>query len=74
MTIQEVQQGRIKSPFYSRQSELDMLNQWHEWKGYSSADAFYDSELEYFAIRNSTGVFDLTPMTKYRITAGRVRS
>ena len=67
MSIQEVQQDRKKSPFYSRQSELDRLNQWHEWKGYSSADAFYSSELEYFAIRNSTGVFDLTPMTKYRI-------
>jgi aminomethyltransferase len=25
-------------------------------------------ELEYFAIRNSTGVFDLSPMVKYRIT------
>ena len=24
--------------------------------------------MEYFAIRNSTGVFDITPMTKYRIT------
>jgi len=68
MSIQEVQQDRIKSPFYPRQAELDKLNQWHEWKGYSSADAFYDSELEYFAIRNSTAVFDLTPMTKYRIT------
>jgi aminomethyltransferase len=68
MTIVEVQQDRKKSPFYSRQAQLDRVNQWHEWKGYSSAEAFYDSELEYFAIRNSTGVFDLTPMTKYRIT------
>jgi aminomethyltransferase len=68
MTIQEVQQDRKKSPFYSCQAKLDKLNQWHEWKGYSSVDAFYSAELEYFAIRNSTGVFDLTPMTKYRIT------
>ena len=68
MTIQEVQQDRNKSPFYSRQAKLDKLNQWHEWKGYSSADAFYCPELEYFAVRNTTGVFDLTPMTKYRIT------
>ena len=68
MTVQEVQQDRKKSPFYSRQAKLDRLNQWHEWKGYSSADAFYSAELEYFAIRNSTAVFDLTPMTKYRIT------
>ncbi len=68
MTVQEVQLDRKKSPFYSRQAKLDRLNQWHEWKGYSSADAFYNAELEYFAIRNSTGVFDLTPMTMYRIT------
>jgi aminomethyltransferase len=68
MTIQEVQQDRKRSPFYARQAELDRLNNWHEWKGYSSADAFYVPELEYFAIRNSTAVFDLTPMTKYRIS------
>lgn len=68
MTIQEVEQGRLKSPFYPRQAEIDRLNRWHEWKGYSSADGFYDTTLEYFSIRNSTGVFDLTPMTKYRIT------
>ena len=65
---QQVQQDRKKTPFYSRQAKVDRLNAWHEWKGYSSADAFYDAELEYFAIRNSTAVFDLTPMTKYRIT------
>lgn len=65
--VVEVEQARLRSPFYGRQSALDRLNRWHEWKGYLSADAFYDADLEYFAIRNSTGVFDLTPMTKYRI-------
>ena len=68
MTIQEVPQGRLRTPFYPRLAEIDMLNQWHNWKGYSSADAFYDPDLEYFAVRNSTAVFDLTPMTKYRIS------
>ena len=68
MTIQEVAQDRLKSPFYPRLEELDRLNQWHEWKGYRSADALYSADLEYFAIRNSCAVFDLTPMTKYRIT------
>lgn len=63
-----VEQGRRRSPFYSRLAALDRLNTWHEWKGYTSTDALYDADLEYFAIRNSTGVFDLTPMTKYRIT------
>jgi len=68
MTVTEVEQGRLRSPFYPRQAEIDRLNRWHEWKGYSSADGFYDTTLEYFSIRNSTGVFDLTPMTKYRIS------
>ena len=62
-----VEQGRKRSPFFSRLSALDRLHTWHAWKGYTSTDALYDADLEYFAIRNSTGVFDLTPMTKYRI-------
>ncbi|MDH3372718.1 MAG: aminomethyltransferase family protein [Gammaproteobacteria bacterium] len=68
MTIQEVHQGRLRTPFFSRISALDTVNQWHEWKGYSSADTLYCEDTEYFAIRNATAVFDLTPMTKYRIT------
>lgn len=67
-TVQQVPQGRLKSPFHPRQAELDRLNRWHDWKGYSTADGFYDETLEYFSVRNSTGVFDITPMTKYRIT------
>ena len=63
-----VHQGRLKTPFYPRVEKLDTVNQWHEWKGYSSPDALYCSETEYFAIRNGTAVFDLSPMTKYRIT------
>lgn len=68
MSITEVNLGRLRSPFYSRLEKLDRLNEWHAWKGYAAADALYDAELEYFAIRNSTAVFDLTPMTKYRIS------
>lgn len=66
--IVQVEQGRLRTPFYSRISKLDRLNEWHAWKGYTATDALYDAELEYFAIRNSTAVFDLTPMIKYRIT------
>jgi len=68
MKSQPVAQGRLKTPFYSRLEKLDTVNEWHEWKGYSSADSLYCADMEYFAIRNSTAVFDLTPMTKYRIT------
>ena len=68
MTAAEtVHQGRLKTPFFSRIEKLDFVNQWHEWKGYSSADELYCADTEYFAIRNATAVFDLTPMTKYRI-------
>jgi len=68
MISQPVHQGRLKSPFYSRLEKLDTVNEWHEWKGYSSANSLYCENTEYFAIRNATGVFDLSPMTKYRIT------
>ena len=66
--IVKVHQGRLRSPFYSRLRALDTLDNWHEWKGYTSPDALYCEDMEYFAIRNSTAVFDLTPMTKYRIS------
>ena len=68
MTASQVAQGRLVTPFYGRQRELDTVNRWHEWKGYTVPDQLYDAELEYFAIRNATSVFDLCPMTKYRIT------
>ena len=68
MKSQPVHQGRLQTPFYSRLRELDSVNEWHAWKGYSSANELYCADTEYFAIRNSTGVFDLTPMTKYRIS------
>ena len=64
----EVPQGRLQTPFHSRLAALDTLQTWHEWKGYTTPDALYCADLEYFAIRNATAVFDLTPMTKYRIT------
>ncbi len=68
MKQRAVHQGRLKSPFYSRLAKLDSVNEWHQWKGYSSANELYCADTEYFAIRNATAVFDLTPMTKYRIT------
>ncbi len=68
MTMQVVNQGRLRTPFYERMSKLDTVNSWHNWKGYSTPDELYCSETEYFAIRNATAVFDVSPMTKYRIT------
>jgi len=73
MSIEQVELARLKSPFFPRLEAIDRLYNWHDWKGYRSADAYTNPELEYFAIRNSTGVFDISPMTKYRITGPESR-
>ena len=68
MKTQPVHQGRLKTPFYSRLAALDTVNEWHQWKGYTTPDELYCGDTEYFAIRNATAVFDLTPMVKHRFT------
>ena len=61
-------QAVYPTPFYSRTAPLNVLNEWHRWKDYTTATAYYDVALEYAGIRNACSVFDLTPMTKHRIT------
>lgn len=68
MTVQGVSERVLRTAFHSRTDEANLLNRWHSWKGYTTSDAYFDAALEYFACRNATGVFDLCPMTKYRIT------
>ena len=58
----------LHTPFHSRVAAACELNCWGDWKGYTTPNAYTDVELEYFAIRSTTGVFDLSPMNKYRIT------
>ena len=58
----------LKSPFHSRVEVACEINEWADWKGVTTPNAYFDVELEYFAIRSCTGVFDISPMTKYRIT------
>jgi aminomethyltransferase len=56
-----------KSPFYPRQKALNIRNAWGAWNGYKFADHYYDSEYEYFCIRNTCGTYDICPMQKYEI-------
>ena len=58
----------LRTPFHSRVAAACELNDWGTWKGYTTPRAYTDMELEYFAIRSTAGVFDLSPMNKYRIT------
>jgi aminomethyltransferase len=63
-------QPLLKTPFHDRARALCQVDSFIPWAGYTTVDVFSTVEQEYFAIRNSTSVYDLTPMVKYRI-AGR---
>ncbi|MEM7800355.1 MAG: aminomethyltransferase family protein [Chloroflexota bacterium] len=59
---------RLKlSPFYPRQAVLNIRESWESWNGYKFANHYYDTEFEYFCIRNLCGTYDITPMQKYLI-------
>ena len=57
----------LTTPFHSRVAAACETNCWGQWKGYTTPNSYIDVELEYFAIRSTTGVFDLSPMGKYRV-------
>jgi aminomethyltransferase len=56
------------TPFHSRAAELQQTDAYIPWAGYSTVDVFSSVEQEYFAVRNATSLFDLSPMVKYRVT------
>jgi aminomethyltransferase len=57
------------TPFHPRVEAANQTGLWSHWAGYLVADRYQDSEkFEYFAIRNAAGVFDTSPLYKYRIT------
>ena len=56
------------TPFYDRTSVLNKTGLWEHWSGYLSAKQYHLSEkLEYFAVRTAAGVYDTSPLYKYRI-------
>ncbi len=59
----------IPTPFHPRTSELSKSKEWREWSGYWSAVTYeHTHEREYFAIRNSAALIDVSPLFKYDIT------
>jgi aminomethyltransferase len=60
-------QPLLKTPFHERQREYSQLDSFVPWAGYTTVDVFTSVEQEYFAIRNASSLYDLTPMVKYRI-------
>ena len=61
------QQPLLSTPFHERARVLSQVDSFVPWAGYSTVDVFTTMEQEYFAIRNATTLYDLTPMVKYRI-------
>ena len=60
-------QPLLKTPFHNRARALSQVDSFIPWAGYTTVDVFTNVEQEYFAIRNGTTLYDLTPMVKYRI-------
>lgn len=58
---------RLETPLHSRIAALSTTNDWYSWAGYKAPHSVFDDELEYFAIRSTAALFDISPMVKYRI-------
>ena len=57
------------TPFHVRLDELNQTGLYSHWAGYLSASRYdMSAKHEYFAVRNSAGFFDTSPLYKYRIT------
>ena len=59
---------RRGSPFHSRTSAACDSWEWRGWAGYLAASSYsLVPEMEYYAIRHSAGVLDVSPLYKYLI-------
>ena len=62
-------QGGVRTtPFHERTAALNQTQLWSHWSNHLVADRYQLSDkAEYFAVRNSAGVFDTSPLFKYRV-------
>jgi len=59
---------RRSSPFHSRTSAICDSWEWRGWAGYLAASSYsLVPEMEYYAIRHSAGLLDVSPLYKYLI-------
>jgi aminomethyltransferase len=57
------------TPFHERTSALNETGLWEHWSNSLVAQRYQMSEkFEYFAIRNAAGLFDTSPLYKYRFS------
>ncbi|MDX1437647.1 MAG: hypothetical protein R3335_12590, partial [Anaerolineales bacterium] len=58
----------IPTPFHPCTSALCETQEWRDWAGYLAAGTYQPSyEVEYYAIRTSAGLIDVSPLYKYEV-------
>lgn len=58
----------LYTPFFEASRPWIQTDEFVGWAGYCVPDIYSSVEQEYFAIRNTASVFDISPMIKYRIS------
>ncbi len=59
----------LPTPFHPKTAPLCESHEWRNWSGYLAASLYEPSfEREYFAIRNSAALIDVSPLFKYEIS------
>ncbi len=57
------------TPFHERTSALNETGLWSHWSGHLAAEKYgLSDKFEYFAVRNAAGIFDTSPLFKYRFS------
>jgi len=56
------------TPFHARTAALNRTGLWSHWAGQIVVERYdLDPKVEYYAVRNAAGLFDTSPLFKYRI-------
>jgi len=59
----------IPTAFHPRTALLNQRQEWRDWSGYLTAGVYENyHEREYFAIRNSAALIDVSPLFKYEVS------
>jgi aminomethyltransferase len=59
--------GLLPTPFGPRLRAMSRTEDWQGWGGWLAPRSLEDAGQEYFAIRNTAALIDISPMRKYRI-------
>ena len=58
----------LPTPFHPRTSSINETQTWRRWSGYLTAGLYeLTHEREYWAVRNSGALFDVSPLMKYHL-------